>query len=361
MKKMAIPENVPGGRSKFKLLLVMKLIAVLLTAFCLQSSATGFGQKTISLSVRHTELRKVLSMIQRQSSYRFLYHDDAELGNTQVDLEVREMSIEEVMKRLLVNTTLRYKLINKDLVVVSKNEDVSKYLVVKGKVVNEKGEPLEGVSVRIKGTQIGTTTSVSGNFSMDAAENGILVISYVGYEATEVAVNGGKEMSITLKAVSAHMDEVVVVAYGTRKKTTLTGAVSSINNAELVSTRNENIENMMTGKIAGLRMVQNSSEPGAYNNTFDIRGLGNPLVVIDGVPRGNFERLNPNDIESISVLKDASAAVYGVRAANGAILITTKKGRKGGVELNYNYNQAWQKNVRPPAWCKRCRFYDPVE
>lgn len=321
----------------------MKLIAVLLTAFCLQSSAIGFGQNTITLSVKHTELKKVLSLIQKQSSYRFLYHDDAELVNTRIDLDVRKLSIEQVMAKILANTSLQYKFINANLVVVSKTTETAKFTLIRGKVVNEKGEPLDGVSIKVKGTLIGTSTSSAGTFSLEVPENATIVVSYVGYESREITLSGNADLNITLKASTTRMDDVVVIGYGTRKKLTLTGSVATINNAELTTTRNENIQNMMTGKIAGLRMVQNSSEPGSYNNTFDIRGMGNPVtVVVDGVPRGNYERLNPNDIESISVLKDASAAVYGFKAANGVVLITTRKGKKGGVELNYNYNQAWQ-------------------
>jgi len=141
---------------------------------------------------------------------------------------------------------------------------------------------------------------------------------------------------LSLSPSVASLDDVVVIGYGTRKKASLTAAVSSVTGKEVVTTKNENVQNMLTGKVAGLRVVQNSSEPGSFDNTFDIRGLGNPLVVIDGVPRNNITRLNPADIESISVLKDASAAIYGIRAANGVVLVTTKKGKKGKLSLNYD-------------------------
>ena len=144
---------------------------------------------------------------------------------------------------------------------------------------------------------------------------------------------------------------MVVVGYGTQKKATLTGAVAGIKGSEMLQTKNENPQNMLTGRIAGVRVWQKSAEPGTYNNNLDIRGLGSPLVVIDGIPReaADFQRLNANDIEDISVLKDASAAIYGVRAANGVILVTTKKGSKAGkTSVSYNASYTIQQPSKMP-------------
>src|SRR6185436_8721810 len=146
----------------------------------------------------------------------------------------------------------------------------------------------------------------------------------------------------SMKVSVSELESTVIVAYGSQKRKALTSAVSSVTNQEIVTTKNENVQNMLTGKVAGLNVIQNTAEPGSFDNSFNIRGLGTPLVVIDGVPRDNITRLDPNDIESISVLKDAAAAVYGVRAANGVILITTKKGKRGTLQLTYSGNQGWQ-------------------
>ena len=170
----------------------------------------------------------------------------------------------------------------------------------------------------------------------------MLTFSFVGYQDQQVTVADSTTINVHLVSAASNLSDVVVVGYGTQKKATLTGAVSSVTAKEIVTTKNENLENSLTGKIPGLRVVQNSSEPGSFNNSIDIRNYGNPLVVIDGVPRDNITRLDANDVESISVLKDASAAVYGVRGANGVILITTKKGRKGSLELTYNGTYGWQ-------------------
>ncbi|MDB4921735.1 TonB-dependent receptor [Mucilaginibacter sp.] len=214
---------------------------------------------------------------------------------------------------------------------------------IKGVVLDEQKLPMPGVTVKLKGTTTGTVTSVDGQFSINAALGQTLVFSFLGYSQQEVTIKDLKTITVNLAANATNMNEVVVVGYGTQKKVSLTSAVSSINSAEIVTTKNENVQNMLTGKVAGLRVVQNSSEPGSFDNSFDIRGLGSPLVVIDGIPRDNITRLDPNDIESVSVLKDGAAAIYGVRAANGVVLITTKRGKKGTLELTYSGDYGWQK------------------
>jgi TonB-linked SusC/RagA family outer membrane protein len=219
---------------------------------------------------------------------------------------------------------------------------------VTGKVLDEKGQPIPGASIRVKGTTVATVSSASGNFTIVAAPTTTLTVTYVGYTTKDSPVNNQKTLTVSLTPSSSALNEVVVVGYGTQKKVNLTGAVSSVTSQEIVTTKNENVQNMLTGKVAGLTVVQNSSEPGAFDNTFDIRGMGSPLVIIDGIPRENITRLDPNDIESISVLKDASAAVYGVRAANGVVLVTTKRGKKGSLELNYSGTQTWQVPVGLP-------------
>ncbi len=214
--------------------------------------------------------------------------------------------------------------------------------LISGKVTNDEREPLSGVSVAVKGTTNGTSTDAAGRYQINVAPGGTLVFSFVGSPSQEVVFINQKSINVQITATAASLKDVVVVGYGTQKKATLTGAVSSVKSSEIVVTKNENVQNMLTGKIAGVRVVQNSSEPGSFSNAFDIRGLGTPLVVIDGIPRDNITRLDANDIESISVLKDASASVYGVRAANGVVLITTKKGKSGTLELNYTGNLGWQ-------------------
>jgi TonB-linked SusC/RagA family outer membrane protein len=209
---------------------------------------------------------------------------------------------------------------------------------------SEDGTALPGVSITIKGTTQGTTTDADGKFALRVPDaDATLVFSFIGFEVQEVVVGSRAVIDIAMVPDIRQLAEVVVVGYGTQKKETLTGAVSQVNNKEITSTKNENVQNMLTGKIPGLRVRQNTSEPGQFNASIDIRGFGSPLVVVDGIPRDNMARIDPEDIESISVVKDASAAVFGSRAANGVILITTKRGSKTGEPaITYSGNMGWQ-------------------
>jgi TonB-linked SusC/RagA family outer membrane protein len=217
-----------------------------------------------------------------------------------------------------------------------------------GTIVSEAGTPLAGVSVTVKETKAGTTTDDAGRFTINVNVGQTLVVSAIGYKLQEVVITDAADINIKLAAVASSLNEVIVVGYGTQKKGTLTSAVSSITGSQIVTTKNENILNALTGKVPGLRVVQNTSEPGAFNNSYDIRGMGNPLIVIDGIPRPDIARVDPNDVESLSILKDASAAIYGARAANGVILITTKKGKRGAMELNYTGNYGVQTPIGFP-------------
>ncbi|TDS09783.1 SusC/RagA family TonB-linked outer membrane protein [Sphingobacterium paludis] len=205
---------------------------------------------------------------------------------------------------------------------------------VSGIVTSADGQALAGVSISVKGAspEVATSTDVEGRYSIQAPAGAVLHFSFVGFVHVEETVGSRSQINVVLQTDESALDEVVVVGYGTQRKVSLTGAVSNIKGDEMRRTKNENPQNMLTGRIPGVRVWQRSAEPGNFNNSFDIRGLGSPLVVIDGIPRttADFQRLNPNDIEDISVLKDASAAIYGVRAANGVVLVTTKKGTKTG-------------------------------
>lgn len=215
-------------------------------------------------------------------------------------------------------------------------------ITVTGTVTSsEDGSGLPGVNILIKGTTQGTTTDIDGKYTIQVPDgNTVLIFSFIGYIPEEIAVSSRSVINVSMVPDIQQLNEIVVVGYGTQKKVTLTGAVSNIEGADLLQTKNANPQNMITGRIAGVRVWQKSSEPGTYNNAFDIRGFegGGPLVVIDGVPRtmADFQRLNPVDIDDISVLKDASAAIYGARGASGVILVTTKKGKEGETTISYN-------------------------
>jgi TonB-linked SusC/RagA family outer membrane protein len=230
--------------------------------------------------------------------------------------------------------------------------------VISGVVTDENGLTLPGVSVIVKGTTAGTPTNVNGEFKLKVAGNStVLTFSFIGYETREETVGGRSTINVqmTKSANSQNLNEVVVVGYGTQKKTTLTGAVATVKGADLVKSPEPNLSNSLAGRIPGLVALNSSGEPGYDGSTLLIRGQSttgdnSPLVVIDGVANrlGGLERLNPNDVESISVLKDASAAIYGAQAANGVILITTKKGKTGKPTVSYDYNEGFMQPTNLP-------------
>lgn len=214
---------------------------------------------------------------------------------------------------------------------------------------------LTGVSVQVKGTNNTTQTDINGHFTITASPNATLVFSSVGFKPQEVRVGNEKNLTVQMEPASQQLEQVVVVGYGTQRKATVTGAVTSVKGTELTKSPAVNLSNSLAGRLPGITAVNGSGEPGYDASAIRIRGtnsLGNndALIVIDGVPNraGGFDRLNPNDIESISVLKDASAAIYGSRAANGVILITTKRGRSGKPQLSYDFNQGWAQPTRIP-------------
>ena len=218
---------------------------------------------------------------------------------------------------------------------------------ISGTVKDNGGEALIGVNIIIKETSTGTITDFDGNYSLDANQGDVLVFSYTGFETQEITVGAETTIDITLSEGST-LDEVVVVAYGTQKKVTVTGAVAQLKGDALVESPSVNLSTSLAGRLPGLVVIQPSGEPGADDATISIRGtntLGNssPLVVIDGIPdrEGGIGRLLGQDIESVSVLKDASAAIYGARAANGAIIVTTKRGKPGKPKISYSFNQGW--------------------
>lgn len=226
---------------------------------------------------------------------------------------------------------------------------------IRGTVIDASGDPLIGVNVSVKGTTIGIITDMDGKYQLEVPANATLVFSYIGYQTQEIAAGTQSSINVTLKEDTQKLDEVVVVGYGVQKKVTVTGAVASVSGEELKASPTTNLSNGMVGRMPGVIGFQTADEPGGGGTTIRIRGtnsLGSndPLVVIDGVPDrdGGMNRLNPTEIESISVLKDAAAAIYGARAANGVVLITTKRGKEGKPVVSFNASAGFSKPTRLP-------------
>ena len=224
-------------------------------------------------------------------------------------------------------------------------------ITVKGVVLDKDSVPVIGASVIVKGSTQGVPTDLDGNYTITVPSDATLEFSYIGFTTIQEKVDGRTTINVVLTEDNNYLESVVVVGYGTQKKGSIIGAVAGVGTEDILTTKSENPQNMLTGKIPGLRVWQKSAEPGTYSASFDIRGMGSPLVIIDGVPRSieEFQRLNATDIDNVSVLKDASAAIYGVRAGNGVLLVTTKKGAEGKAKVNYSGSFTFQTPSKMPA------------
>ena len=239
----------------------------------------------------------------------------------------------------------------------------SNEITLKGNITDTQNEPLTGVSLKVKGDNTGTITDIDGNFQLKTTPNAVLIISYIGFATQEVAVNGKSEINIVLKEDTNDLDEVVVIGYGTVKKKDLTGSVAAIKGEDIVSRKTTNLSSALQGAVSGVMVRRNSNEPGAGASSILIRGVttigdSSPLVIVDGVP-SSMDYVNPNDVESISVLKDAaSASIYGSRAAGGVILITTKRAGSTDLTLTYNGEFGLEIPTRQPEYVGVTRYLE---
>ncbi|PGH40004.1 MAG: SusC/RagA family TonB-linked outer membrane protein, partial [Candidatus Nephrothrix sp. EaCA] len=348
MKKTFSKEGVYKWMRRGLMWQVLSVFSMVSFAAVSYDAGQGILQKKISLQVDNMKIKNVLKIIEQNAATRFGYQPQLIDSNRTVTLMVEDTPVISVLN-MLFDSSVKFEEIGGMVIFKPAVVAHADGILVSGKVTDETGAPLPGVNVSEKGTINGTITDAEGEFALNVeGDSSALVFSFIGYESKEVPVAGQTFFDVKLSQEVKKLEEVVVIGYGERTKVSLVGAVSAIASKQIVTTKNENIQNMLTGKVAGLRIVQNSSEPGSFDTSMDIRGLGAPLVIIDGVPRNNITRLNPSDIETISVLKDASAAVYGVRAANGVIVITTKKGKAGDMKLEYNGSYGLQFPSRLP-------------
>lgn len=332
-----------------KILLRTILFSVLL-------SVSGFiTAAQISLSLNNKTMRQAIGEIERMSEYRFFYNSDLEYLDREVTVNVVNGSINEILNLISSQTGVRYTLKDNKQVVLLAEIKQQREQTVSGSVKDVNGEPIIGANVIEKGTTNGIVTNQNGEFSLSIPNNKTLQISYIGYLVYEIVAHGQQNLKVILKEDSQALEEVVVVGYGTQKKANLTGAISSVKADVLENRTTSNPVNMLTGNMSGVTIVQNSGQPGADGAALRVRGVGTlgnaeAMVIIDGV-ESSMSNVDPNDIENISVLKDAAAAsIYGVRAANGVILVTTKRGDVGKPVINYNGYLGWQEKVRMPKY-----------
>jgi len=335
-------------------LLRMKLTVVLLLAATLQVSASVYAQR-ISLSVKEVPLETVFRDIRTQTGYLFLYSRQMLDNTRKVSIQVKGATIEEVLKLSFRDQPLAYTIVDKNII-IRRTEDsllVPIATTITGKVADASGQPLIGATVKVKNSKTGTGTDVNGKYTIEAAGDDVLVFSFIGYQTKEVPVAGKSVIDVILLAAESNLDQVVVVGYGTQKKVNLTGAIETLDLDDIKSRPLSNSSAALQGKVAGAFISQNSGQPGYDNAQIRIRGIGtfnnaSPLVIIDGID-ASLNDVNPKDIATISVLKDAaSAAIYGNRAANGVILITTKRGKVDKLNVEYTGYYASQQVTSMP-------------
>jgi len=232
---------------------------------------------------------------------------------------------------------------------------ISQNRVITGKITDETGKPLSSVSVIVKGTTKGTSTNVNGNFTIDGNTGDVLEFSIVGYKTVSVTVGKEANVSVTMQVEAAALTDVVVVAYGRQKRISVTGSVASVSGKQIRQSPATNLSNSLAGRLPGLVTTQRSGEPGNDGAGLRIRGIStigdnSPLVIVDGIPGRSLSQINPNDVESISILKDAAAAAYGARSANGVILVTTRRGSTGKTAFSYTGSYGWQIPTRLPEY-----------
>lgn len=337
----------------------MKITTFFLFVGCLTASAGGTAQK-VTLSQNNVKLEKVFREIRKQTGYVFFYDARVLQGSKSVSIHVKDASVEEVLKETLQTQLLDFSIERKTITIVHKPvvvktiTDVAPVVplnIITGTVKDEKGNPLTGVSVIIKGTNKGTSTNVEGHFNIDANAGDVLEFTFVGYQRRNVVVGQSNSLSVVMEIEAAVGNEVVVVGYGTQRKKDITGAVSEVNLTGLKSRSYKDVGQALQGTTPGVIVQDEGGDP-TSGSRINIRGLGgvnaeNPLYIVDGAIYTGGP-LNPNDIESISVLKDASAAIYGARASGGVILVTTKKGKEGKLSLDVNAKNGFQNAWRIP-------------
>ena len=334
--------NTLSGRYCFKnprfkqIFRIMRISTFLLMVcvFCSYAGNAHSQNAKVSIRMNNVKLDKILNEIENQTDYLFIYNNQVDI-NKITSVKVKNEAVAQVLDRILSGTGINYELEGTHIILTTEAiKDLhaqQQAKTVTGTVTDVSGEPIIGANIRIKGTTTGTITDIDGNFSIEAEPQSVIEVSYIGYLTQETVINNQKSIRFLLKEDTKTLDEVVVIGYGVQKKADLTGSVANINTEKLNTQSNANIGQALQGKIAGVDIVSQGGAPGSGTRIM-VRGIGTlnnafPLYIVDGMYMNSIDHINPNDIASIDVLKDASsAAIYGSRAANGVIIVTTKEG-----------------------------------
>lgn len=334
--------NTLSGRYCFKnprfkqIFRIMRISTFLLMVcvFCSYAGNVHSQNAKVSIRMNNVKLDKILNEIENQTDYLFIYNNQVDI-NKITSVKVKNEAVAQVLDKILSGTGINYELEGTHIILTTEAiKDLhaqQQAKTVTGTVTDVSGEPIIGANIRIKGTTTGTITDIDGNFSIEAEPQSVIEVSYIGYLTQETVINNQKSIRFLLKEDTKTLDEVVVIGYGVQKKADLTGSVANINTEKLNTQSNANIGQALQGKIAGVDIVSQGGAPGSGTRIM-VRGIGtlnnaSPLYIVDGMYMNSIDHINPNDIASIDVLKDASsAAIYGSRAANGVIIVTTKEG-----------------------------------
>ena len=333
-----------------KTIIVMRNTILLLLIGVFQMYATGtYSQTTrLSLKLNSATVKEVLAEIENQSEFYFLYNSELIDVSRKVDISVKNKKINDILSQIFDDEV---KVLVNDKYIILTPASGGQQNVIKGKVTDVNGDPLPGVAVVVKGTTHGVITDVNGNYSIsDVPADAHLIFSFIGMKTQEVVVNGQETINVTMQNDVFSLDEVITVGYSTVKKRDVTGSISSINSKDLAKTGSATIAQAIQGQTSGVLIAPKSGKPGA-GLSVRIRGVGGinnsePLYVVDGIYGGSLQGINPDEIESIEILKDASsAAIYGARGANGVVLITTKRGKAGKMKVTYNGSIGFQNMI----------------
>ncbi|MBP1651036.1 MAG: TonB-dependent receptor [Bacteroidetes bacterium] len=330
----------------------MKLTALIALIACMHVSANSFSQ-TISLSVRKVPLESILTEIMRQAGVSIIYNDTLLNNKPAVSLHVKDATLQEALDKCLANLDLAFTVKGRNIILRQKDHnmpappkpaaDTAAPVIITGSVLNEKGEPMPGITVRLKGTSRGAISDTSGRFNIPVSnKEDSLIFTFLGYKPKVVSAGNAKNTIIRLEPDdNSKMREVVVVGYGTQKKVSLTSAVGIISAEDLSKRVVNNTQQSLQGLSPGMTVLDQGGAPGRASVTMRIRGIttlsgNNPLILVDGIEQG-INNLNPDDIENVSILKDAAAtSIYGSRAATGVVLITTRRAKEGQINVAYN-------------------------
>jgi TonB-linked SusC/RagA family outer membrane protein len=341
LKNMKKGSMIAKAKHALKKPFIIMKLTLFLIVVCTFQTLAGANAQTVTLNAANREISQVLSSIERKGDFRFIYNSRLKDLKQKVSVNFAKADITDVLKELFTGTNLTYVILENNLVAIRSVSADEADIKVEGRVTNENGDPVSGASISVKGSSAGTFTDARGNFSITVPENAVLIITAVGHNAAEISVNGRQQITVRLSQTDSKMDEVVVIGYGTASKRDLTGSIVKISGKEVADKPNVNPVASLQGKVAGLSVV-NSGTPGQapdirIRGTNSLGGNLKPLYVVDGIFNDNIDFLNPSDIESLEILKDPSSlAIFGVRGANGVIAITTKKGKAGQMNINFN-------------------------